>query len=129
MIYIVDINDKRYEVEVEEGKANLIKTTENVAPIAVNKEIVEVSQTSQIPSAVASNTLGEGEPIVAPIPGSIVDIKVRVGAKIEKGQLLLVMEAMKMENELYAPSAGVVSQILVSKGAIVSTNDILMTIK
>jgi biotin carboxyl carrier protein len=63
------------------------------------------------------------------MPGSILDVKASVGAKVKKGQLLFILEAMKMENEIFASIDGVVSQIMVSKGSSVSTNDILMVIQ
>lgn len=127
MIYVVNINDKVYEVEVEKGKANIVKTT-TVATPAPNVEVAQaVTPAFQAPAAAAGRV--SGEPIKAPMPGAILDIKASVGAKVKKGQILCILEAMKMENEIFASLDGVVSHIMVSKGSNVSTNDILMVIQ
>jgi biotin carboxyl carrier protein len=128
MIYIVNINDKVYEVEVEKGKANLVKTTQAIAPVPSAGIIkTETNNTASQASVTSDNITGES--VKSPMPGTILDIKVNVGAKVKKGQLLLILEAMKMENEIFAPVDGTVSQITVSKGSTVSTNDILMAIQ
>ena len=127
MIYVVNINDKVYEVEVEKGKANIVKTTTAVAPVQVVETVQTATPAPQAPAAAAGNI--SGEPVKAPMPGAILDIKTNVGAKVKKGQLLFILEAMKMENEIFASLDGVVSQIMVSKGSNVSTNDILMVIQ
>lgn len=125
MIYIVNINDKVYEVEVERGKANLIKTTQTISPMPSVK--TETSNNTVSQASVTSDI--KGESVKSPMPGTILDIKVNVGAKVKKGQLIIVLEAMKMENEIFAPIDGVVAQINVSKGSTVSTNDIMMAIQ
>ena len=63
------------------------------------------------------------------MPGTILDIKVNQGARVKEGDILLILEAMKMENEILAPSDGVVSQLFVSKGSSVSTGDNLVSIQ
>lgn len=130
MIYIVNINDKVYEVEVERGKANLIKTTQAAAP-ATAPVIETVSTENNTPVSQASITADniKGESVKSPMPGTILEIKAKIGEKIKKGQLIIVLEAMKMENEIFAPSDGVVAQIYVGKGSSVSTNEILMAIQ
>lgn len=125
MIYVVNINDKSYEVEVEQGKANIIKTTTVAAPAP----IVQAAPAAAAPQAAAPAGNVSGEPVKSPMPGAILDVKASVGAKVKKGQLLFILEAMKMENEIFASIDGVVSQIMVSKGSSVSTNDILMVIQ
>ncbi len=126
MIYVVNINDKVYEVEVEKGKANIVKTTtptSHVQEIETEQVKIPNSQVARAPGRV------DGEPVKAPMPGTILDIKATTGTKVKKGQLLLVLEAMKMENEIFATLDGVVSQIMVSKGSMVATNDVLMVIQ
>ena len=106
MIYNVTINDKVYEVEVEKGKANLIKTT-----------------------AVAAAPAAAGTtPVNSPMPGTILDIKVAVGQAVKEGELVCILEAMKMENEIYAPCSGSIAQVLVTKGQSVDTGAPLVTI-
>lgn len=128
MIYVVTINDKEYEVEVELGKANIIKTTVVTAPAAqaapafISAPVsVPVSQ----PTAIASGS----EIIKAPMPGTILDIKVQPGQMVKKGEIILILEAMKMENEILSSADGVVKQIVVAKNAVVSTGDALVVIQ
>lgn len=124
MIYIVRINNTAYEVEVEQGQAEIInsQTITAAAPVA--------APTAAAPQAApaAVSTTG-GEPVKAPMPGSILDIKVRAGETVKSGQILLVLEAMKMENEILAPRDGKVKDLIVSKGASVATDDILLTLE
>lgn len=128
MIYIVNINDKVYEVEVEKGKANLIKTTHVEVQVPKN-ETVKSENLKVVTEAVVSLDNSKGEAVKSPMPGSILDIKVDVGSKVKKGQILIILEAMKMENEIFAPCDGVVAQIMVIKGSTVSTNDNLIFIQ
>ena len=69
-----------------------------------------------------------GEAVPAPLPGSVVAIKVAAGDSVKKGQVLVVIEAMKMENEVMAPRDGVVAQVITSKGASVNSGDPLVTL-
>lgn len=131
MKYIVSINDKNYEVEVDRGEATIVKTTQAIqvetAPGAA--PAVSSAQTPAAPVPAAPAVAGEGEPIKAPMPGTILAIKAKAGAQVKRGELLLILEAMKMENEIVAPRDGVVTQIIASKGASVSTGDILVLLK
>ena len=113
MIYNVTINDKVYEVEVEKGKANLIKTTAVVA-----------AAPAAAPAPAAAGTT----PVNSPMPGTILDVKVAVGQAVKEGDLVCILEAMKMENEIYAPCSGSVAQVLVTKGQSVDTGAPLVTI-
>ncbi|NLP31416.1 MAG: biotin/lipoyl-binding protein, partial [Clostridiales bacterium] len=67
--------------------------------------------------------------VEAPMPGTILDILVKVGDVVEDGQVLLMLEAMKMENEIMAPQAGTVDSIQVAKGDSVNTGDVLISLK
>ena len=130
MIYVVNINNKEYEVEVEKGKANLIKTTE-IAPKAPEAAPVSTvaSAATPVSEQVKVTETADGNPVEAPMPGTILDIKVKTGDKVKKGQLLVILEAMKMENEIYAPTDGTIVQILVSKGSSVNTNETMIVVK
>lgn len=127
MIYIVRINDKNYEVEVERGRANIIAVTEaSPAP----KAPAAPAPAQAAPAAPQTGAPAAGDKtITAPMPGTVLDIKVAPSKSVEKGDILLVLEAMKMENEVLAPFAGVVSQILVGKGATVDTGDPLISMQ
>jgi len=129
MIYIVKINDKEYEVEVEKGKANLIKVTDAVAQAPVMEAVTAASPAAQTPAPAVPVNNADGEPVKAPMPGTILDIKVSSGSKVKRGELLFILEAMKMENEVFAPTDGIISQVMVTKGASVITGDIVMLIR
>ena len=132
MKYIVSINDKNYEVEVEQGEARIVKTTQAIqvemtpsaTPVAVNITTPGVSA-----AAATQVAVGEGEPIKAPLPGVILGVKVNAGTSVKRGEILLILEAMKMENEIVAPRDGVVTQIVANKGSAVNTGDVLVMLK
>ena len=125
MIYVVKINNKEYEVEVEKGTANILKTT-LVTQTAVPAVIPVIP--SPAPVSNSSIPLGDGEPVNAPMPGTIMEIKTAIGMYVKKGDCLLILEAMKMENEIVAPFDGTIKQILAVKGSMVSTGDPLVVI-
>jgi glutaconyl-CoA/methylmalonyl-CoA decarboxylase subunit gamma len=122
MKYIVTLNNKRYEVEVERGQAAIVNTTE-VAVDAVKPAVGTLAK----PQAELNS--GAGETIKAPMPGTIFDIKVATGTAVKAGDVILILEAMKMENEITAPKDGIVAQISVAKGASVNTGDVLAVIQ
>lgn len=133
MKYIVSINDKNYEVEVERGEARVVKTTHAVqfepAPAPASIQVAPAGAQTAVGTAPAQNVVGDGETLKAPMPGTILAVKVNSGSAVKRGELLFILEAMKMENEIVAPRDGVVTQILAGKGASVSTGDILAVIK
>ncbi|MBE6903137.1 MAG: biotin/lipoyl-binding protein [Ruminococcaceae bacterium] len=124
MKYIVNLNGKKYEVEVEEGSATLLSVSD--APAAVAPAAPVPSAPAAAP--VAPVNVGSGTPVLAPLTGSVLNIAVSNGAKVKAGDLLLIIEAMKMENEIVAPVDGTVTQIAVTKGAQVNTDDLLVVI-
>ena len=130
MIYNVTINDKVYEVEVEKGKANLIKTTAVVAaPAAAPVAAPAAAPAAPAPAAAPAATAAAGTtPVNSPMPGTILDIKVAVGQAVKEGELVCILEAMKMENEIYAPCSGSIAQVLVTKGQSVDTGTPLVSI-
>lgn len=135
MIYIVTINNKQYEVEVEKGKANIINTTTVAAPAAPLAPAAPVQPAAQpqpaapAPVSAPSAVPAGANSVKAPMPGTVLDIKVTAGASAKKGQILLILEAMKMENEIVAPVDCTVTQIMTSKGATVNTGDVLFVIQ
>lgn len=109
--YNVKLNGKVYEVEIEEVKASQQPT---------------MSATPQ--AAPAAAPAGEGQAVEAPLQGSMFNILVKEGQSVKKGDVLAVLEAMKMENEIVAPVDGTVSAIHVEKGQNVNLGDTILEI-
>ena len=131
MKYKITLNRKVYEVEVEQGEATLLAEYEAALPaleVAIpSPDVLPVSEAK--PAAAPSPVdVAEGEAINAPLPGTITDVKVSVGDVVNAGDLLVVIEAMKMANELFAPRGGKVVQIAVSTGTAVSTGALLLVL-
>lgn len=127
MKYKVTLNNRTYEVEVEAGQAMLVDEYEAYAPApAAAPEPVAAAPAAA--SVSATPALAAGEVVKSPMPGNILKINVTVGQKVNEGDTLLVLEAMKMENEIAASKAGTVAQIIVSKGAVVETGAPLVVI-
>lgn len=108
--YKVTVNGTPYEITLEEISAADVKTAPATAP------------------APAAPVSAEGEKVTAPMPGNILEVKVQNGASVKKGDVLLILEAMKMENEIMAPADGTVKSINVAKGATVETGTVLCVI-
>jgi len=125
MKYKVTLNGKIYEVEVEQGEAMMVSVSDVVSAPAA-----PVVSAAPIPAEkpVAPVYDGGGELISSPLPGSIIEIKVSAGQTVKKGQILVLIEAMKMENEVLASRDGVVRQIITSRGASVETGAPLLTL-
>jgi biotin carboxyl carrier protein len=131
MIYEVTINNKKYEVEVERGQAAILSTKEVAAPVMQAQTVaaaVPAVQAAPAAQAAPAVNIGAGEAITAPMPGNILDIKVGSGSQVKKGDILIILEAMKMENEIVAPKDGVI-QIQTAKGSTVNTGDLLAVIQ
>lgn len=127
MKYKVTLNNRTYEVEVEAGQAMLVDEYEAYAPAPAAAPAPAPAAPAAAPAA-ASPALAAGEVVKSPMPGNILKINFTVGQKVNEGDTLLVLEAMKMENEVAAPRSGTVAQIIVSKGAVVETGAPLVVI-
>ena len=113
--YRVTVNGTVYEVELEE----LTSSAPVSAPAAP----------AAAPAPAASAAPAAGEQICAPMPGNILAVNVAAGDMVKKGQVLMVLEAMKMENEIMAPHDGKVTAVAVTKGAAVESGALLCTIQ
>lgn len=127
MKYKVTLNNRVYEVEVEMGQAMLIDEYDAVAPAPAAAPAAPAAA-SAVPAAAPAAALASGEVVKAPMPGNILKINVAPGQKVEEGDVLIVLEAMKMENEIVATKSGTVAQVAVSKGAVVETGAPLVVI-
>ena len=130
MKYKVTLNGKTYEVEVEEGKAILLDEYEAYAPApAAPAAPVAAAPAAAAPAAPAAAAVtAAGETVEAPMPGAILRVEVTQGQAVKAGDLLVVLEAMKMENEILAPRDGTVAQIVVQKGSTVETGSPLIVL-
>jgi glutaconyl-CoA/methylmalonyl-CoA decarboxylase subunit gamma len=137
MKYCVTINNKRYEVEVEKGSASILSTKEVSLGVTEKKNPgdTQAAATTVVPKVmekpeqpVESGSVSGKEVVKAPMAGGIVDIKVNLGSAVKKGDTLIILEAMKMENEITAHVDGVVAEVKTHKGANVSADDVLMVI-
>ena len=133
MKYKVTLNNRTYEVEVEEGKAMLIDEYEAYAPaapapVAAAPVAAAPAAAPAAPAAPAGAALAAGEGVISPMPGNILKINVSQGQKVNEGDVLIVLEAMKMENEIVATKSGTVAQIVTAKGAVVETGAPLVVI-
>ena len=121
--YIVTVNGTSYEVLVEDADPNAAYTA---APVEAPKQ-VEAPKAAPAPAA-APAVPADGLKITAPLPGNILKVEVSAGANVKKGDVLCVLEAMKMENEIQAPRDGVIKSVTATKGASVNTGDVLFVI-
>ncbi len=126
--FIVNVNGNSYEVEVEEVGAAVRTAAPVAAPIAAAPASAPAPQAEAPKAAPApASAPAGGTPVKAPMPGTVLDIKVSNGQAVNEGDVVVVLEAMKMENEIFAPCSGTVT-VVASKGASVNTGDVLISI-
>ncbi|RPJ15830.1 MAG: acetyl-CoA carboxylase biotin carboxyl carrier protein subunit [Desulfobacteraceae bacterium] len=149
MKYQFEINQKNYDVTIGSVSGEMARVTVNgetydvrikktpAQPMAVVQPAVQATSPVPQPRAaeaapviIPATSSGpvEGEPILAPIPGLILDVKVAVGETISAGQTVAIIEAMKMENSIASHVSGQVRDIRIQKGSQVSTRDVIMII-
>ena len=121
----ITVNGVAYEVEVEEVAAGEASAPVAAAPKAAPKAAAPAAKPAAAPKAAP---VANGTKVNAPMPGTILDVKVPQGQAVKKGDVLLILEAMKMENEILAPQDGTVAQVAVSKGASVNSGDALVVL-
>lgn len=124
----ITVNGKSYEVDVEE-----VGGVSAPAPMRRQEPVQQAKPAAAAPAAPAAQQASAapvtgGESVVSPMPGTILDIKVSVGETVAEGAVLVILEAMKMENEIMAPCAGKVVSINATKGASVNSGDVLVVI-
>lgn len=138
MKYIATLNGKKYEVQIEKvPDYQPLSYEEAVNPVHTQTPVRTQTTAAQRPQEVQTQKAPKSNPtasanktdVVSPMPGSIFDIKVTAGQKVKLGQVLFILEAMKMENEIVSPADGTVTSVLVKKGDVVETDTVLATIK
>ena len=133
--YNVKVNGISYEVEVEEVMGGFSSSPETVAVTKVSQErIAPAPKASQekvapTPKAKVKKTESTGEKIECPMPGKVLKVNVNTGDNVKKGQVMFILEAMKMENEIMAPHDAKIIEVSVTNGASVNTGDILAVIQ
>lgn len=118
--FFVKVNGVGYDVEIEEVAGNGVQMPVQQTPAPAPAVAQKPVQAAPAPAA--------GEAVKAPLPGTVLDIRVSAGQSVKSGDIMLVLEAMKMENEIPAPADGVVSAISVKKGDTVETDTLLCMI-
>lgn len=120
--YNITVNGTTYEVIVEE--AGSVAS----APVAPVYSAPVAPAAPAAPKATAAPVAGGANKVTAPMPGTILNVKVSVGQAVKKGDVVCVLEAMKMENDIPAPCDGVIASVNVQKGASVAANDVIVTL-
>ena len=134
MKYIVTLNGMDYEVEVSESDAvvtNVAPAAAPVAPVAPAAPVAAAPAAPVAPAAApapAAVTTTGGTDVKAPMPGTILDVQASVGQDVKAGDVLFILEAMKMENEIVAPCDGKITAVLTTKGSTVATDAVLASI-
>lgn len=128
--FMINVNGKSYEVEVEEIKDGIAAPEAAVKPAAAvpKPAAAPAPKPAAAPASKPAAAPAGANTVTAPMPGTILSINVKAGDAVKKGQVLCILEAMKMENEIMAGADGTVASVAVSQGDSVSTGQVLITL-
>ncbi|MFR7907371.1 MAG: biotin/lipoyl-containing protein [Oscillospiraceae bacterium] len=129
----ITVNGKAYDVAVEEldSSAAPVASASVSAPVQAAAPVASASVSAPVQAAApaaSAPVAGSGEKVNAPMPGTVLDVKVNVGDTVSKGQVIMILEAMKMENDIVASCDGKITSVLAKKGDTVNSGDALATI-
>ena len=125
--YTITVNGTAYEVEVEE--AGVVASAPKAAAAPAPKPAAPAPKAAPAPAPKAAAPVAAGATTVsAPMPGKVLEVKVKAGDAVKSGDVLMILEAMKMQNEIMAPADGTVSDVRVSAGQTVSTGDVMIVL-
>lgn len=127
-MFRVVVNGNEYKVEIEELAEGQPSPASSAPKPAAAPKPTAAPKPAPAPKATPQAAPAAGGTITAPMPGTILNVSVAVGDKVEQGQVLLVLEAMKMENEIMAPAAGVVEQVNAAQGQSVNAGETLVVL-
>ena len=121
----ISVNGVSYEVEVEEIKEGVAVSPRPAAPVAAPKPAAAAKPAPSAPGEAPDGATT----VIAPMPGNIWKVLVKEGEAVKQGQVLIILEAMKMENEIMAPADGTVASLYVKEGVAVNGGDLLVALK
>ncbi len=135
--FLISVNGNQYEVDVEEitggaGEAMTpqVKIPQETKPAAAEKKVPSIQPEKPKPAAHASAAPKAGsETVSCPMPGTILKVSVKIGQTVKKNQVLCVLEAMKMENEIVSPRDAVIADVMITKGASMNAGDPLVSLE
>ena len=128
--YTITVNGTAYEVEVEEAGvvASAPKATPKVAPAPAAAPAPKAAPAPAPAPKAAAPVAAGATTVSAPMPGKVLSVNVKAGDAVKSGDVLLILEAMKMQNEIMAPADGTVSDVRVSAGQTVATGDVMIVL-
>ena len=127
--FMINVNGSSYEVEVEEIRDGSVVTQPvPAAPVAAPKAASAPAAKPAAPKAAPAPVAAGSTNISAPMPGTILSVAVKAGDSVSEGQVLCILEAMKMENEIVAPRAGTVASVSAAQGQSVNSGDVLVSL-
>ena len=122
--YTITVNGTAYEVEVEEKGGAVAAAPRAAAPRAAAP--APAPKAAPAPAPAAKPVAAGAATVTAPMPGKVLEVKCKAGDAVKSGQVLLILEAMKMQNEIMAPADGTIADVRVSAGSTVNTGDVMI---